>query len=65
MAMSRKHYRETAGILHDALRCHPAATDVVTEIAGDLSRMFKRDNSRFSPQQFMDAVLDDTPQEKS
>lgn len=61
MSTSRKHYREAAAIRNNTLRCHPAAEDVINEIAGDLAAMFKRDNSSFNRWRFMDAVHDGIP----
>ncbi|MFI9271822.1 hypothetical protein ACIGXM_14045 [Kitasatospora sp. NPDC052896] len=61
MAMSRKHYRETAAILRHAAQSTTTIDqlDVLREIAEGVARMFKGDNPRFDRQRFMDAVFED------
>lgn len=62
MAMSRKHYREVAEIISGELPLPAARTpeadaerDVLRSVADGLAGMFKRDNSEFNRQRFMDA----------
>lgn len=66
MAMSRKHYREAAGIIADQVQKleeleRNAGADVtiprecVEEIAEQLATMFQEDNHSFRRSQFMDA----------
>ncbi|MEU1816034.1 hypothetical protein ABZ543_12685 [Streptomyces roseifaciens] len=57
MAMSRKHYRETAALLKSAA-AEPENETIVREIAAGMASMFFRDNSRFSRQRFFDAIFD-------
>lgn len=59
MAMSRKHYNETAAILADAQQQLDAGTDpreVVNSITTGLSHMFKADNARFDREKFAAAA---------
>ena len=62
MAMSRKHYREAAEAIRWSLNGHPntpvrreTRRETAQSIATDLANMFKRDNSNFDRQKFMDA----------
>lgn len=63
MAMSRKHYREAANIIANAVQATEtltpvrknAALDTVEMIADDLAAMFKRDNSNFQYGKFFTA----------
>lgn len=57
MAMSRKHYREVAKIINDAVESSdsPDGDAVARQIAAELARMFKADNPNFRREQFMDA----------
>ena len=63
MAMSRKHYREAAEIIKNALPSRADAdtpagvvrTQTTREIACDLAIMFKQDNSAFDRYKFLDA----------
>lgn len=70
MAMSRKHYREVAGVIHsalDSIRMEIAgeiiedmwqpreAYEVLEAVTRELADAFKRDNPRFSYQTFYEA----------
>jgi hypothetical protein len=59
VAMSRKHYQETAAIIsaERAVWDHtPQVQTALREVAGELAAMFKRDNSRFDRSKFMEAA---------
>jgi hypothetical protein len=59
--MSRKHYRETAGILRHAYQrvTTLGQETVINEIADGLAGMFKRDNLNFDRQRFIDAIFEE------
>ncbi|MEV6313580.1 hypothetical protein AB0M10_33965 [Streptomyces sp. NPDC051840] len=64
MTMSRKHYRQAAALLRDALppkgKRQPTRTATVREIADGMASMFARDNHHFRRGTFMDAIFEDT-----
>lgn len=63
MAMSKKHYEETARIIASTVRYaqdlsaarRDAKTDAAKEIAEGMASMFGQDNGRFDPRTFMAA----------
>lgn len=59
MAMSRKHYRDFADVIKDILENYPDgdANVAIREIAYGMCSVFKRDNSNFDRQKFLDAAL--------
>lgn len=57
MAMSRKHYREFAEVLKTAQEEYPDNHDAIRAIAFALCGVFKRDNSNFDRQKFLEASL--------
>ena len=58
MALSRKHYREIAGILaaeYDAWNSVDAKA-AVSNVASELAIMLKQDNPAFNKQKFFDYI---------
>lgn len=55
MAMSRKHYTETAAVITNVREDAKTVDGATRMLAEGLARMFKADNSNFNREKFMDA----------